>query len=108
MAFTAASTNVSTDKAHVNERAKQGIVPQPLNATQTSELVNLLKAPPKGEETELYKLLSERVPPGVDEAAYVKAAFLAAITKGDTVSPLISKEQAIKVSDVSSIREMLH
>jgi len=84
-------------KGHVNERAKLGIVPQPLNATQTSELVNLLKAPPKGEESELYKLLSERVPPGVDEAAYVKAAFLAAITKGDTVSPLISKEQAIKL-----------
>lgn len=84
-------------KAHVNERSKLGIVPQPLNAQQTSQLVDLLRTPPKGEEKDLYHLLSERVPPGVDEAAYVKAAFLAAITKGETVSPLISKEQAVKL-----------
>ena len=77
-----------------------GIVPQPLNATQTSELVALLKNPPKEEEKELYKLLSERVPPGVDEAAYVKAAFLAAITKGEVSSPVLSKEQSVRVSDV--------
>lgn len=74
-----------------------GIVPQPLNATQTSELVTLLKNPPKEEEKELYKLLSERVPPGVDEAAYVKAAFLAAITKGEVSSPVLNKEQSIRL-----------
>ena len=76
-----------------------GIVPQPLNAAQTSELVKLLKQAPKNEEKDLYHLLSERVPPGVDEAAYVKAAFLAAITKGETVSSVVSKEQAVKVRE---------
>jgi len=89
---------IIVDKAHVAERAKLGIVPQPLNANQTSELVKLLKQPSKEEEKDLYHLISERVPPGVDEAAYVKAAFLAAITKGEATSPLISKEQAVKVS----------
>ena len=87
-----------TDKKHVAERAKLGIVPQPLNAAQTSELVNLLKNPQKAEEKEYVKLLSERVPPGVDEAAYVKAAFLAAVAKGEASSPLIDKETAVKVS----------
>jgi len=74
-----------------------GIVPQPLNAAQTNELVTLLKSPPKTEETELYKLLSERIPAGVDEAAYVKAGFLAAVAKGEATSPVISKEKAIEL-----------
>ena len=59
--------------------------------------MKLLKEPPKGEEKELFELISSRVPPGVDEAAYVKAAYLAAITKGEASSPLISKEQAVKL-----------
>ena len=87
----------STDKKHVAERAKIGIVAQPLNAAQTSELVSLLKTPEKGEEQEYVKLISDRVPPGVDEAAYVKAAFLAAVAKGEASSPLIGKEMAVKV-----------
>jgi aconitate hydratase 2/2-methylisocitrate dehydratase len=84
-------------KAHVAERAKMGIVPQPLNALQASQLIELLKSPPKDEEKDLAKLLADRVPPGVDEAAYVKAAFLAAVTKGEATSPLISKEYAVQL-----------
>ncbi|WP_194756317.1 bifunctional aconitate hydratase 2/2-methylisocitrate dehydratase [Aliidiomarina indica] len=84
-------------RAHVAERAAEGIPPKPLNAEQVSELVELLKSPPAGEEEFLFNLISERVPPGVDEAAYVKAGFLAAITKGEVHSPIISKEQAVKL-----------
>ncbi|KAJ1411112.1 aconitate B N-terminal domain-containing protein, partial [Ochromonadaceae sp. CCMP2298] len=72
----------------VAERALQGIVPKPLDAEQTSQLVELLKNPPKGEEALLLDLFKNRVPPGVDEAAYVKAGFLTAVATGDTKSPL--------------------
>ena len=81
----------------VAERAAQGVVPQPLSAQQVAELVELLKSPPAGEEEVLLELLSERVPAGVDEAAYVKAGFLAAIAKGEVSSPLIDKKRAVEL-----------
>lgn len=84
-------------RKHVENRAAQGIVPQPLNEQQTADLVELLKNPPAGEEATLVDLLENRIPPGVDQAAYVKAAFLAAIVKGETTSPLISKQKAIEL-----------
>ncbi|MBY6187768.1 bifunctional aconitate hydratase 2/2-methylisocitrate dehydratase [Marinobacter hydrocarbonoclasticus] len=84
-------------REHVAERAAQGVVPKPLDAQQTSELVELLKNPPAGEEETLIDLLENRIPPGVDEAAYVKASFLAAITTGETSSPLVSAERATEL-----------
>ena len=84
-------------REHVAERANLGIPPLPLNAEQTAALVELLKAPPAGEEDTLLELLTERVPPGVDDAAYVKAAFLAALAKGETSSPLIDKRRATEL-----------
>ncbi len=84
-------------RKHVAERAAQGIVPKPLDATQMAALVELLKTPPVGEEEFLLDLLINRVPPGVDEAAYVKAGFLAAVAKGDTTSPLVTPEKAIEL-----------
>ncbi|MEE6027261.1 aconitate hydratase B, partial [Escherichia coli] len=66
-------------RKHVAERAAEGIAPKPLDANQMAALVELLKNPPAGEEEFLLDLLTNRVPPGVDEAAYVKAGFLAAI-----------------------------
>ncbi|MAA63572.1 MAG: bifunctional aconitate hydratase 2/2-methylisocitrate dehydratase [Alteromonadaceae bacterium] len=84
-------------RAHVEERAAQGIPPKPLNAEQTAALVELLKNPPAGEEDTLVDLLENRVPPGVDEAAYVKAAFLTAILKDEATSPLIDKPKAIQL-----------
>lgn len=84
-------------RQHVAERANEGIVPKPLDPEQTAGLVELLKAPPKGEEEFLMELLTERVPPGVDESAYVKAAFLADVAAGDTSSPIVSKVRAIEI-----------
>ena len=84
-------------RQHVAERAAQDIPPKPLSPEQVAQLVELLKAPPAGEESTLVDLISNRVPPGVDEAAYVKAGFLTAIVLGDAQSPLISKEQAVKL-----------
>jgi len=84
-------------RKHVAERAEQGIVPQPLNSEQTTGLVELLKNPPAGEEDFLLELVTDRVPAGVDEAAYVKAAFLSAIAKGEATSPLIDKAHAVKL-----------
>ena len=84
-------------RKHVAERAAQGIVPKPLDATQMAALVELLKTPPVGEEEFLLDLLINRVPPGVDEAAYIKAGFLAAVAKGDTTSPLVTPEKAIEL-----------
>ncbi|WP_413043723.1 bifunctional aconitate hydratase 2/2-methylisocitrate dehydratase [Pseudomonas sp. YJ42] len=84
-------------RKHVEERAAQGVVPQPLNAEQTAGLVDLLKNPPAGEEQFLLDLITNRVPAGVDEAAYVKAGFLAAIAKGEATSPLISKQHAVEL-----------
>lgn len=82
-------------RAHVEERALLGVPPQPLTDAQTADLVELLKNPPAGEEEYLIHLLENRVPAGVDQAAYVKAAFLSAIAKGETTSPLVSKERAV-------------
>jgi len=84
-------------RAHVAERAAEGIPPKPLNPEQVADLVELLKNPPAGEEAFLLELISDRVPPGVDEAAYVKAGFLAAITKGEVTSSIIDKKLAIKL-----------
>ncbi|GHC25966.1 bifunctional aconitate hydratase 2/2-methylisocitrate dehydratase [Aidingimonas halophila] len=84
-------------RQHVEERAQQGVPPKPLDAEQVAGLIELLKNPPAGEETFLLELLTDRVPPGVDEAAYVKAGFLTAIAKGETHSPLIDKAQAVKL-----------
>ena len=82
---------------HVEERAKQGIPPLPLTAEQVAELVEMLKNPPAGEQDTLTELLTERVPPGVDDAAYVKAGFLAAVAKGEAESPLIDKTRAVEL-----------
>ena len=84
-------------RKHVEERAVEGIPPKPLNAEQVAGLVELIKNPPEGEADNLLELLSERVPPGVDEAAYVKAGFLSAIVKGEDSCSLISKEKAIEL-----------
>ncbi|EHA1125351.1 bifunctional aconitate hydratase 2/2-methylisocitrate dehydratase [Vibrio navarrensis] len=84
-------------RKHVEERAAEGVVPKPLDAEQVAGLVELLKNPPQGEEEFLLDLLENRIPPGVDEAAYVKAGFLAAITRGEASSPLVSREHAAKL-----------
>jgi len=80
---------------HVAERAALGLPPLPLSAEQTASLVDLLKSPPPGETQALVDLLENRVPAGVDQAAYVKAAFLADIAKGEAVSSLISPSKAV-------------
>ena len=83
-------------KAHVDERKAQNIPPLPLDADQTSQLVDLLKSEHEGSELLLH-LLKERVPAGVDQSAYVKAAFLADITTGETSSPYVTKTDAVKI-----------
>ncbi|CAA6810289.1 MAG: Aconitate hydratase 2 (EC [uncultured Thiotrichaceae bacterium] len=88
---------LSDYRQHAEERAKEGIPAQPLNAEQMASLVELLKQPPAGEEDFLLDLLINRVPAGVDEAAYVKAAFLAAVTTGEAESPLIDKQKATEL-----------
>jgi len=83
-------------KKHCEERKEQGIPPLPLSAQQTSSLVELLKS--EHDESELLlELLKERIPAGVDQAAYVKAGFLADITIGKTNSPYISKKEAVMI-----------
>ncbi|MBC7824281.1 MAG: bifunctional aconitate hydratase 2/2-methylisocitrate dehydratase [Candidatus Parcubacteria bacterium] len=82
-------------RQHAADRAALGIPPLPLDAQQTSDLCELLKHPPAGEEETLLALLRDRVPPGVDQAAYVKAGFLTAIAKTDITSPLISPKDAV-------------
>ena len=84
-------------RAHVAERAAQGIPPKPLTAQQVAELVELLKNPPAGEGELLVDLIANRVPPGVDEAAYVKAGFLSAVAKGETTCGLISRADATRM-----------
>ena len=83
-------------KKHVEERAKQNIPPLPLDADQTSQLVKLLKTE-QNESDDLLYMFKERIPAGVDQAAYVKAAFLADITEGKTSSPYISKNDAVEI-----------
>jgi aconitate hydratase 2 / 2-methylisocitrate dehydratase len=82
-------------RQQVAERGALGIPPLPLDAAQTSDLCELLKHPPAGEEETLLHLLRDRIPPGVDPAAYVKAGFLTAVAKGDVTSPLVSPTDAI-------------
>ncbi|HAS6236523.1 TPA: bifunctional aconitate hydratase 2/2-methylisocitrate dehydratase [Vibrio vulnificus] len=84
-------------RKHVEERAAEGVVPKPLDAEQVAGLVELLKNPPQGEEEFLLDLLENRIPPGVDEAAYVKAGFLAAVIRGEASTPLVSREHAAKL-----------
>jgi len=84
-------------RAHAAERAALGIPPLPLTAKQTGELVDLLKSPPKGEEAFLVDLITHRVPAGVDDAAKVKAAFLAKVAKGEEACALISREKATEL-----------
>lgn len=83
-------------RKHVEERATQGVPAKPLSAEQVAGLVELLKQP-SSEGEMLLDLITNRVPPGVDEAAYVKAAFLSAVVKGEATAPLIDKAHAIKL-----------
>jgi aconitate hydratase 2/2-methylisocitrate dehydratase len=84
-------------RAHVAERAALGIPPLPLTKQQTTELVALLQAPPKGEEATLVDLITHRVPAGVDDAAKVKAEFLAKVGAGGTACALISRTKATEL-----------
>ena len=84
-------------RAHVAERAALGIPPLPLTKQQTVALVELLQAPPKGEEDFLVDLITHRVPAGVDDAAEVKAKFLAKVGAGETACPLISRAKATEL-----------
>lgn len=84
-------------RQHVAERGALGIPPLPLSAEQASELCELLKNPPLGEEATLLELLRDRIPPGVDQAAYVKAGFLTGIAKGQVTSPLVSPTDAVEL-----------
>jgi aconitate hydratase 2/2-methylisocitrate dehydratase len=84
-------------REHVAERDGLGIPPKPLNAEQVAAVIELLKAPPAGEEAFLLDLISNRVPPGVDEAAYVKAGFLSALAKSEDSCELISARQAVEM-----------
>ena len=84
-------------REHVAERDALGLPPLPLNPEQTAQLVDLLKSPPAGEEDTLLDLLENRVPAGVDQAAYVKAAFLADVAKGKAASPLLKPAKAVQL-----------
>ena len=83
--------------AHVEERVKDGIPPLPLNKEQTAEVIELLKNPPAGKEDELVALIADRVNPGVDPAAQVKAEFLFKVAHGEESTPLISSERAVEL-----------
>ncbi|MDX2215747.1 MAG: bifunctional aconitate hydratase 2/2-methylisocitrate dehydratase [Oculatellaceae cyanobacterium bins.114] len=100
---------------HVAERAALGIPPLPLTAEQMSDLCDMLKNPPADEAETLLMLLRDRVPPGVDQAAYVKAGFLTAIAKGEATSPLVSPHDAVELLgtmmggyNVQSLIDLLH
>jgi aconitate hydratase 2/2-methylisocitrate dehydratase len=82
---------------HVEQRAARGIPPLPLDAEQVAALVKLFAAPPPGEGELLMHLLVDRVPPGVDPAAYVKAGFLSAVARGKARSPLVSPARAVEL-----------
>jgi len=84
-------------RKHVAERAALGIPPLPLSAKQTSDLIELLKNPPKGEEAALVEMITHRVPAGVDDAAQVKASYLAAVAHGTEKCALISREKATEL-----------
>ena len=84
-------------RQHVAEREAEGLPPLALDAVQVAELVELIKNPPAGEEDFLLYLLEQRVPPGVDQAAYVKAAFLSDVASGTTACPLIDEVRATEI-----------
>ncbi|MFT5738841.1 MAG: aconitate hydratase 2/2-methylisocitrate dehydratase [Planctomycetota bacterium] len=84
-------------REHIDERAKEGIPPLPLNAQQVALLVELAKNPPAGEENYLLELLTQNIPAGVDEAAYVKAGFLAAVSRGEVSTSLIDAVMAVEI-----------
>ena len=84
-------------RKHVAERAAEGIVPKPLDAAQVAALIELIKHPPAGEEDFILNLLVNRIPAGVDEAAYIKAGFLAATAKGEVGSPILSAARATEL-----------
>ncbi|MGC9351782.1 MAG: bifunctional aconitate hydratase 2/2-methylisocitrate dehydratase, partial [Sulfurovum sp.] len=84
-------------KAHTAERAELGVPPLPLTAEQVAELVELLKAETIEEEEYLVDLLKNKVPAGVDDAAYVKAAFLNALVHEDAHSHAIDRIEAVKI-----------
>lgn len=88
---------LSDYRQHAATREAQGIPALPLSAAQTSQLCDLLQNPPAGEEGFLLHLLTDRIPPGVDEAACVKAGFLASVAKSEVVSPLLTPLQAVTV-----------
>ncbi len=84
-------------RKHVAERAAEGVVPQPLNTEQVAGLLEIIKQPPTGEEDFILDLLINRVPAGVDEAAYVKAGFLAAIAKDEETSAILDAAKATEL-----------
>lgn len=84
-------------ESHIAERAGGGLVPKPLVAAQVADLVEMAKNPSDADKDFIVQLLTHRVPPGVDEAAYVKASFLAAIAKGEATSPLFTKQRAVEL-----------
>ena len=88
---------LKTYRDHVAERAALGIPPLPLSAKQTGELIELLKNPPLGEEAILVDLITHRVPAGVDDAAKVKASYLAAVAHGTEKCALLSPEKATEL-----------
>ena len=92
-----AATFLSYYRAAAAEREALGVPALPLSAAQASALTELLAAPPAGEEAFLLHLLSERIPPGVDEAAYVKASWLSSVAKGTATSPLVSPVAAVQL-----------
>jgi aconitate hydratase 2 / 2-methylisocitrate dehydratase len=92
-----ASAFLTTYQAHVAERAAMGISPLPLTAKQTGELIEQLKNPTAGEGSALVEMLAQRVPAGVDDAAKVKASYLAAIALGKEPSSLITREKATEL-----------
>lgn len=84
-------------RQHVEERTALGVVPKPLTADQVNALTELVKNPPAGDEDLIKDLLENRIPAGVDDAAYVKAAFLTALAKGEVTSPLVSRIRATEL-----------
>lgn len=84
-------------RQHIAERAVLGIPPLPLTAEQVAQVINLLQNSPANEGEYLLELLVERVPPGVDQAAYVKASFLAAVAKGEVQTSFISRKRATEL-----------
>jgi aconitate hydratase 2/2-methylisocitrate dehydratase len=92
-----ATSFLSSYRAAAAEREALGVPALPLSAEQTQALTELLEAPPAGEEAFLLHLLSERIPPGVDEAAYVKAGWLAGVAQGTATSPLLTPMAAVQL-----------